>query len=131
MKIILSLLLLAFISCRKETPAPFSITGKWRFKEALMSPGGINVITTPADPALPSYIEFKEDGTFTADTVDVYSLYRNISDCNSYYINDTQICFYKKGSTDSVRTSFEYVDGLLLQFNFCREYCADRFVRAR
>ena len=94
-----------------------------------MSPGNLSVISYPASPLQPAFIEFKKDGSFTASATKDYASYQSITMFDRFEITDKgKIKFYSSNSTESREAYFSLEDGLLLYFA-CREFCGDYFIR--
>jgi len=103
-KLLLSgILMLSIMACRKRsaTVENESIVGKWKLTESLADPGDGSGKWQPADPAHPSFIEFKADGSLSDTPVSPYAASR-------YKVtSDSTLLFYRAADTLQERYHFE------------------------
>jgi len=131
MRIILYLLLLLFfLGCKKEDNSiNGQLQGTWIFKESVHSSGYLpNVVR--ADPRRLVKLVLKRDGTFSLDVKPQLSPLQSILFHFDRYeiLPDEAIRFYSNSYREGVVFQFELDEELEL-YRFCREACADYFVK--
>jgi hypothetical protein len=123
MKQILLLILFSFfiICCEKSKQVENnSLVGKWKLTESFADPGDGSGDWQPADPARPSYLEFKTDGTVAITPYNIYNAehYKITSDSTLLFIR----------STDSIFTRYSFSKTLLTLYPPCIEGCGQKYI---
>jgi hypothetical protein len=124
-KLMLAMLMLCTIACKKDKVKTNVLTGIWRFDESYVNTGGGIVRTNKLEKEPFEFIEFKENGNFNGAIV--YKEYK------TYQIQDPTTVILTKADNTSQKFKFEITDGKLnliqVEPVVCVEGCGNNFSR--
>jgi len=120
-----AILALAICACGKKSATVVehdSIVGKWKLTESLMDPGDGSGKWQPADPAHPSYLEFKSDGTLTSNNPTVPTTRYKLT-------SDSTLLIYRP--TDSLSYRYHFAKSTLSLTPPCIEACGMHYAAVK
>jgi len=122
-KILLAVLMLFTIACKKEKAKTNALTGLWRFDESYVNTGGNTVSTSKLGKEPLEFIQFKEDGSFNGALV--YKEYK------TYKILDGTTVILIKADNTSQKFNYTIKPGILtlsqVEPVICNEGCGNIF----
>ena len=124
----MTLISLSILACGKKNTAAAEnegIVGKWKLTESLADPGDGSGKWQPADPAHPSYLEFRSDGTLISTPTGLPS---NGAD-RYQLLSDSTVLFYN--GTFSIRESYNLTKTTLSITPPCFEACGMHYIAVK
>ncbi len=123
--ILLAAILISLAGCKKAVTQTSnnSIVGKWKLSEYLADPGDGSGTWQPATTMIPSYLEFKEDGSLSASPYSVNSW------DHFQVTSDSTIILFR--GADQFPRGYHFSKTLLTLNGGCFEACGERYIPAQ
>ena len=122
-KVIFYFAVLIFASACKKSTTPTvhnGITGKWKVSAYLADPGDGSGDWQPADPSVPGYLEFKENGSLIITPL-------SLNNFDHYELTSDSTLNFKKGSA-SFQRRYRLSTTLLTITGGCDEACGTWYI---